>query len=73
MALENKWTELTEEQKAKAKACKSTEELIALASEEGIELNDDELEGIAGGREWFCEHSCRDDENSCSRLYKGSS
>ena len=28
------------------------EELLALAQEEGYELSDDELEGVAGGGEW---------------------
>ena len=40
---------LTEEQKEKLKACKTTEELIALAGEEGIELPDEMLEAVAGG------------------------
>ncbi len=33
--------DLTPEQQEKAKACKSTEDLIALAKEEGVELSDD--------------------------------
>ena len=41
--------ELTEEQKAKALACESPEELLALAREEGMELTDEQLEGVAGG------------------------
>lgn len=44
---------LTDEQKAKAKACTSPEELLALAQEEGFDLTDEELEGIAGGG-WGC-------------------
>ena len=40
---------LTEEQIAKVKACKSHEELLALAKEEGIELADEQLEAISGG------------------------
>lgn len=43
---------LTDEQKAKAKACTSPEEMLALASEEGFDLTDEELEGISGG--WGC-------------------
>ena len=42
---------LTEEQIAKVKECKNQEELLALAKEEGIELNDDQLEAVSGG---FC-------------------
>ena len=40
---------LTEEQVAKIKACKSQEEVLKLAKEEGIELNDEQLEAINGG------------------------
>lgn len=43
------FTDLTPEQKAKAKACKTPEELAALAKDEGIELADDQLEQISGG------------------------
>lgn len=41
--------ELTPEQLEKAKTCKSPEELLELAKEEGIELSDDDLDKIAGG------------------------
>ena len=34
---------LSEEQVAKVKACKSHEELLALAKEEGVELTDEQL------------------------------
>ena len=40
---------LTEEQIAKVKACKSAEEMLALAKEEGIELSDEQLEAVSGG------------------------
>ena len=40
---------LTEEQIAKVEACKSQEEMLALAKEEGIELTDEQLEAISGG------------------------
>ena len=49
MALEDRIKELSPEQRAKAKQCKTPEELLALAKEEGYELTDDELEGISGG------------------------
>ncbi len=42
---------LTEEQKNRLKAAKSQEELLELMQEMGIELTDDQLEGLAGGRE----------------------
>lgn len=41
--------DLTPEQKYKALACKTPEELLALAQKEGYELTDDELESISGG------------------------
>ena len=40
---------LTEEQIAKVAACKNSEELLALAKEEGVELNDEQLEVVTGG------------------------
>ena len=40
---------LTEEQIAKVEACKSQEEMLALAKEEGIELTNEQLEAISGG------------------------
>ena len=47
--------DLTPEQAAKAKACKTSEELIALAESEGVELTDEQLDGIAGGYNWNCD------------------
>ena len=41
--------DLTEEQKAKACACKTPEEILTLAKEEGYELSDDQLEAVSGG------------------------
>ena len=43
------YKDLTPEQKEKARACKTPEEMLALAQEEGYDLTDDELEGVAGG------------------------
>ena len=40
---------LTDEQKEKAMACKTAEELLALAAREGIELPEKVLNEIAGG------------------------
>ena len=40
---------LTEEQIAKVKACKNSDELLALAKEEGVELTDEQLAAISGG------------------------
>ena len=40
---------LTEEQVAKVKACKNSEELLVLAKAEGVELTDEQLKAISGG------------------------
>ena len=41
--------DLTEEQQAKARECKTPEEFFELAQAEGIELGEEELEAINGG------------------------
>ncbi|ACV21388.1 Uncharacterised protein [Slackia heliotrinireducens] len=46
--------DLTAEQMEKAKACETPEELLALAKQEGIELSEEQLEGISGGADWGC-------------------
>lgn len=46
--------DLTEEQKAQARACKSGEELAALAKKEGVELSLDELEVVSGSDGVWC-------------------
>ena len=48
--------DLSEEQKRRARACSTPEEMLALAREEGYELSDEELGAISGGWEtcdWF--------------------
>jgi hypothetical protein len=40
---------LTEEQIAKVKACKSSEEVLALAKKEGILLTEEQLAAVSGG------------------------
>ena len=40
---------LTPEQIKKAKACKTPEELLALAKEEGYTLSEEELQSVSGG------------------------
>ena len=47
--LVNVWDSLTDEQKEKAKNCKTADELLKLAGEEGIELPDEALDAAAGG------------------------
>ena len=50
------YEDLSPELKEKALACKTPEQLLALAKEEGYELSDDELESLSGGAIWqLCE------------------
>ena len=41
--------DLSEEQVAKIKTCKSQDELLKLAKEEGVELTEDQLSAVSGG------------------------
>lgn len=58
MSLEKMYNELSDEAKARVKACKTPEELFALAVEEGFDLSDDALEGIVGGSSWLDKCGC---------------
>ena len=40
---------LTEEQIAKVKACENSSDLLQLARDEGVELNEEQLSAISGG------------------------
>ena len=48
---------LTNEQIEKVNACKDSEEILKLAKEEGVELNDEQLDAVNGGcgksKEWY--------------------
>ena len=37
----------------KLKSAKTAEELVALAKEQGVELTDEQLEAVSGGKEWY--------------------
>jgi len=52
--------DLTPAQKEKAKACKTAEDVLALAKEEGYELSDAELDDVAGGRGKWIHEECDD-------------
>lgn len=54
-----KFEDLTPQQKEKAIACKTPNELLELAKQEGIELSDDQLDSISGGG--WSSPSCGDD------------
>ena len=48
------FSELTIEQMEKARACKSSDDLVELAQTEGLELTDEQLDAIAGGTWYNC-------------------
>ena len=54
---------LTDEQKAKALACKTPKELRTLAMEMGKELTEDQLAAVSGGGDWDfgCDEYTNDD------------
>ncbi len=74
-ALKGMWNSLTDEQKEKAKNCKSMDELTALAGRMGIELPDELLESVAGGLIVVGEFNVYtlDENNNDKILYKGNS
>ena len=54
------FNDLTPEQKEKARACKTSEDILNMAREEGYELSEDELAAISGGTSWSCIPDCSD-------------
>ena len=52
--------EISQELKDRAKACETPEELLALASSEGIALTEDELDQISGGKGKWAHEECDD-------------
>ena len=44
--------DISPELREKAKACKSAEELLALAKSEGYKLSAEQLEAVSGGGDW---------------------
>ena len=57
--------DISPELREKAKACKTSEELLALAKKEGYKLSDAEMEAVSGGS-WS--YSCGSyTQTSCSK------
>ena len=64
---------LTEEQIARLEKCKSNAEVLEIAKNEGIELNDEQLAAVSGGN-CFTDFDCPScggliDGNSCDDYY----
>ena len=60
-ALKGIYDSLTDEQKEKAKQCKTMDELTAFAAREGVELPNEVLDAVAGGGPMLCDgdfYSC---------------
>lgn len=49
---------MSEELMNEARACKTPEELLNLAKREGVELSDEEIQGITGGQDWCGPFGC---------------
>ena len=45
---------LSPELREKAKACKTPDEMLALAKAEGYKLSEEELAAVSGGGTWSC-------------------
>ena len=58
---------LTKEQVAKVKACKNSDELLALARAEEIELTDEQLSAVSGGG---CFSTIKCPKCGCTKHYK---
>ena len=43
------FNDLTPEQQEQARACKTPEDVLSLAKEDGIELTEEQLEAVSGG------------------------
>ena len=52
---------LSPELREKAKACKTPEEMLALAKKEGYKLSEEELAAVSGGGGWS-----KNDDNFCN-------
>lgn len=68
---------LTEEQIGKIKECKSQEEVLKIAKEEGIELSDEQLEAVSGGcgtghgSTWYTGGVCPKCGSTNTKMYNG--
>lgn len=61
--------DLSPEFRDKARKCKTPEEILALANEEGYELSEEELQAVSGGVKWSLWCSDRKCYQVCSADY----
>ena len=66
MDLEN--LDISPELREKAKACKTPDELLALAKQEGYKLSDAEMEAVSGGAWHATNSACPSDEQQRKRF-----
>ena len=59
------FNDLTPEQQDKARACKTPEDVLALAKENGIELSDEQLDDVSGGWNDCDNYTCNKEEPYC--------
>lgn len=52
--------DLSPELREKALLCKTPEDLVQLAKDEGIELSDEQIDAVSGGIIWDCDYTCID-------------
>ena len=57
------FADIPDDIRERALACKSPEELLSLAKEEGYELSDEDLDAVNGGGDWDdiklnCDSNC---------------
>ena len=65
-----RFEDLTPEQIEKAKKCETREERMAFIKENGIELTDEQLESVAGGRfELPWELACQENPNGKDHVW----
>ena len=53
-------SELSPEQLAKVRECKTPADMLALAKAIGYKLSDEQVDGIAGGTFWNCDQFLED-------------
>ena len=64
------FNDLTPEQQEKARNCKTPEDVLAFAKEEGLELTDEQLEAVSGGRWDDCDNYTGNKHNRFCNNYR---